>query len=703
MAKNDKQREALQKKDKLARELAEFDRVFTPAEELDDETLFEVRPVPRAEVPAPPEPPKTLQNPFGLHDIMTFAEHPYFLDLTLTPMQKVILKSFFAGEQGNQHLRLTEEVTDDCKDCCWNYVREEEIKISKLTLGDGVFRLPVGKVPFENAPCMTCEKFCPIARAARFEQAEMMAQNDFDREEIQSLRNEPLVNRFETERMLLEREKIKPRTRDQIFRKLNKRTFSELILVMGRRSGKSFLVAVIALYVVYKLLKMGHPQKVYNLMDFDIISILNVAKSEDQAKGAIFEKIFSLVVTSPFFEPYIAHHTQTTLHFMTPRDIEEYERRKNMGIDEKKGTIHLISGHSNSSSLVGKTVIYLIIDEMAEMAGPRGDDGKDKELYEKLNKSLATFGLDGKTVCISNPLYEMGEFYRLYESSFERDHVLMFQVPTELCNPTVTKSYLAQKRKDEPESYQMHFEAEFAVSSRDPYLPPELVAAAFDRWPFQQRREFGEPAVPYFAHLDPAYNSDMYALAIVHAEVIPNERDSEHKPAMRVVVDHIHLWKPKDKHSPVNSEEVNAYMVKMAKKFNLVQVSYDHWNSESSIFHLRNHGINAVKKTFSPGYQDHIFQNLKDLFMNERIDFYGVDTNLSTPEGRLDLMEITEARKQFTHLERIIKHNRPKIQTPSGINDDIVDAVAAAAFECLQNRQFNQIARPRAVRTGRIW
>ncbi|MBS1722388.1 MAG: hypothetical protein JSS66_05215 [Armatimonadetes bacterium] len=700
MAKGDKKQEDFQRRENLLRELTEFDQTFRQPGDEEEESLKEFRAQPRAEVPPPPDPPKSAKNPYGLQDIITFVEHDYFLGQTLTPMQKVILKAWYMGSEGNQHLSLNDAVTEGCSDCVWDYVRKREMELADIVLGENVFKLPTGRVPAENVPCLSCERFCPLARAKRFVQIENEAMNEYEVAKIQERRDAPIVDEFENELMLLGRDGIPGQARDQILSKLG-RAFTELILVMGRRSGKSFIVALIALYSVYRLLKMGHPQKAYGLMDFDIVTVLNVAKSEDQAKGAIFEKIFSLVLTSPYFMPYVAHYTQTTLQFMTPRDLEEHERRKRLGVTEKKGTIHLISGHSNSSSLVGKTVIILIIDEMAEMAGPRGDDGKDKELYEKLNKSLATFGQDGKTVCISNPLYEMGEFYKLYSSSFERDHVLMFQVPTAICNPTVTQSYLEQKRKDEPESYSMHFEAQFATSSRDPFLPPEAVNAAFLRYEGRGRQEIGMPAIPYYAHLDPAYNSDMYALAIVHAEAIPDEKDKEGRQAMCVIVDHIHLWKPKDKHNPINPADVNQYVVDLSSRFNLAQVTYDHWNSEASIWVLKGHGINAQRRTFSPGYQDHIFQNLKDLIMNERIHFYDQNTWVRSENQTVCLNEATEAKKQFTHLEKIIKHNRPKIQTPHGINDDIVDAVAAAAFECLNAKQYKALARPRGVRLSR--
>ena len=52
-------------------------------------------------------------------DIITFCEDPAYLDfggqnppITLWPMQKIVLKMFYRGSRGNEHVELTEEEMD---------------------------------------------------------------------------------------------------------------------------------------------------------------------------------------------------------------------------------------------------------------------------------------------------------------------------------------------------------------------------------------------------------------------------------------------------------------------------------------------------------------------------------------------------------------------------------------------------------------
>ena len=51
---------------------------------------------------------------------------------------------------------------------------------------------------------------------------------------------------------------------------------------------------------------------------------------------------------------------------------------------------------------------------MAEMAGNNPDGNADEILYDKLKPALATFGAEGKMICISNPLAPQGKFFNLY-------------------------------------------------------------------------------------------------------------------------------------------------------------------------------------------------------------------------------------------------------------------------------------------------
>jgi DNA-binding transcriptional ArsR family regulator len=98
------------------------------------------------------------------------------------------------------------------------------------------------------------------------------ALSDKSKEVVENLQNRPLSDMFTTEMEMLEAEEISEKVRQQIISKWGSK-FQDLILVLGRRSGKSFMVSVIALYEVYRFLMMEHPQARYPLTEFDTLGL----------------------------------------------------------------------------------------------------------------------------------------------------------------------------------------------------------------------------------------------------------------------------------------------------------------------------------------------------------------------------------------------------------------------------------------------
>lgn len=691
---------------KLRQDLARFEEMFSDSSEVSDESHPEAHPdlYHREDIAPPPPMEKTRRNPDGLVDVVTFCTHDYFLGLQPTPAQALILKVFYMGTPGNHHLQINEDRTDTCDKCIWKYNRDSEVRYSaskiKSAKGTGRIELPVMDVNKpENSVCFQCTRF---DRELTEERLQDLVENEFNatvQQKYRDLLDRELFDLFETEMEFLCRKEISEDVRTQILEKRGNK-FQELILVLGRRSGKSFMVSIICLYEVYKLLMMGHPQARYPVMPQDSIGLLNVALSESQAKGAIFDKIRSLVFGSPYLVQYVGKETQLELHFLTPYDVSQNRRNAEQNKPLSTGTIQLRSGHSNASTLVGGTLWMIIMDEMAEMAGDK-DDGNDGDLYSKLLPSVATFGMDGKMVCISNPLAPVGKFHKLYKESFDDPNTLMFQLPTWLANPNIDREFLRKQLKKDASNYGMHYGAQFGASGTSPFLPGDYVDLAFERGIGRHRSEHGIPLMRYFMHLDPAYSSDNYTLCICHNEPMQgNKLGPDSKPLLRVVIDHIKIWEPKGPNHPVNVEEVDSYVLDLARRFKFVQISYDHWNSQGSITKLKGYGLNVVQRTFTGQYQDEIFQELYDLFISERVDFYNEDTREMKDGRQLNLKDATMSKHQLKLLQKIFRGKRFKVEAVKGEFDDVPDAVAAAAYECLKDKVYNPTPKTRVMRLG---
>ena len=472
------------------------------------------------------------------------------------------------------------------------------------------------------------------------------------------------------------------------------------------KTHNSFMVSVIALYEVYQLLMMDHPQGRYGLLDLDEISIINVAVSEGQAKTAIFAKVKPLTLGSPFFQPYIGKDTELEIRFLTPYDQRENERRKKNFISPFMGSIALKCGHSNAPGLVGSTCWCIIIDELAAMAGETPDSGNDFKLYEDLKPATATFGKDGKILSLSNPKGEIGLLWKLYATRTEDASTLIFQLATWLTNPNVDQTWLAEKKEQDPISFPMQYGAKFSAASEHPFLPEDVVDAAFAQRKYEERSEHPTPLVHYYAHLDPARTSDYYALAVVHLENLNNgEMDGDGKPARVVVVDHVHFWKPRGKNVPIDTDVIDDYVIKLNERFHFQQVSYDQWHSTNSIMKLKRHGMNAVMTSFTKEYQDKVFTQLHSIFMKERITFYGRDTRISDPAtgNIVSLGDATEARRQFKKLQKKFNGKRYKIEALTGEQDDICDAVAGAVNAAFTAKVYQSLPRPMTTSLPSVW
>lgn len=654
----------------------------------------------RNDAVAPPEPEITRQNPYGVQDVITFCEHPFFLGLRLTPWQRMILKLFYSGTRGNQSLQLTKERTNKCEDCVWIKCRMSEETACKAALNPNCLMLPPAHIHHETSPCLQCDKFPREWREAKFDfMMEEIVGAEKDETEI--LRARPITDRFQTEDDLFEND-LNEDVKNQVKSKIGKR-FQELILVLGRRSGKSFMVAVITLYEIYKLIKMGHPQKIYGILETETINLLNVANSEEQSKGSLFEKIKALVNTSPYFNKYIGREPTTTqLWILTPHDMEENERRAKEGIELLEGSLKLTSGHSNSATQVGGTIILVIIDEMAAMAkeGSVDGEGLDYTLYSMLKPSIATFAMDGKIICLSNPLGPNGHFYNLYTKSYKSSDMLMFQLPTWVCNPTITAPFLRGEQEKDPVNYDMHYGAEFGATGSSPFLPEWAVNAAFEKGIHKVRLEQGIPHFQYFAHLDPAKSSDLYTLVVLHLEET-GLKAPDGTCQKTIVVDHMHCWRPA-LNFPIDSNEVDSYILDLATKFRFSQISYDQWGSQGSISKLKGYGLNVVLKSFTTNYENLIWTELYDLFVNEKIEIYNTDSiSFDKDHNPIYIQEASEARNQLLKLQKKWRANNTfKVEALKGYHDDFPDAIAAAAYEALKFKSYQKLAKPKAVYTG---
>lgn len=416
-------------------------------------------------------------------------------------------------------------------------------------------------------------------------------------------------------------------------------TKNEVILMLGKGSGKDEMSAMAIAYIVYQLLCLKDPAAYYGKPSLDNIDILNIAVNADQASRVFFKKFVNYIKTSPWFQgKYDAGLSGD------PARQNEVSFQKN---------INVYSGHSQREAFEGYNLFAVVLDEIAAFAleSAQGEVGKTAEGIYKMyrasvNSRFATFG---KYISLSFPRYKGDYIMQLYDRvvpeggkqvvkrkevmkidpelpdgidgneisiEWDEDHIDYYTAPKVYAlrrpcwdvNPTVT---LEEKVSE--------FVNDYADAlGRLACMPPEAVdgffkdrervEAAFSQvngWNHEEdryRHDFRpEPDTLYFIHVDLAQKHDRAAVALAHvdrwiSEQIPGK--SEIKPVVKV--DLLRYWIP-TKQKEVDFQEIQDFIIDLSKKeFDLKLVTFDQWRSEDMRKYLNAIGIRtdllSVKK-----------------------------------------------------------------------------------------------------------
>ena len=240
----------------------------------------------------------------------------------------------------------------------------------------------------------------------------------------------------------------------------------ELVLVLGRRSGKSTMSAIIASYEMYKLLRRGNPQSYYGIPDGSEIRILCIANDKEQA-SIVYGEMTGYVDRVDYFKSALVNSTQTFMKFQTDQDKKH----------KIKPSITATFKSCIAKGLRGRGIMCYILDELAFFI----DTGKSggKQIYRAINPSIAQFSpkdpkdkhiplgrSDGRAIAISSPDARDGFFYELYQMSLsggnESSNMLMIQAPTWEVNPTLDKSYYITELAKDSRAFMTEHGAEFS-------------------------------------------------------------------------------------------------------------------------------------------------------------------------------------------------------------------------------------------------
>jgi hypothetical protein len=259
-------------------------------------------------------------------------------------------------------------------------------------------------------------------------------------------------------------------------------------LICGRRAGKSFMLAICAVY-----LSAFHQYRQY-LAPGERGVVLVVASDRKQAR-VIFRYVKALLLGVPMLRKLI-------------------ERETGEAYDLNNGTsIEIMT--ASYRSLRGYTVISALLDELAFW--PTDDSSNpDTEIVAAIRPAMATIP-NAMLLCASSPYAQRGALFSAFKQHYGKDGdlVLVWKAPTRTMNSTVAQSVVDAAMEADPASAAAEYLAEFRTDV-ETYISRDVVQAAIVAGRFELPRA---EHVRYQAFCDPSGgSSDSMTLAIAHMQ-----------------------------------------------------------------------------------------------------------------------------------------------------------------------------------------
>lgn len=459
----------------------------------------------------------------------------------------------------------------------------------------------------------------------------------------------------------------------KIFRRTNGVTTG--VFLWGKGSGKDFLSSIIISYLAYVLCCLKSPQRYLQIAPGEPLDIINVAYSASQANLVFFAKLRQRI-QKPMFARFHPHLIEDKIEF--------------------PNAVRLHSRHSENESYEGFNILAWVMDEASAFKDKTKRANADV-IYSTLKSSATSrFGNQWIGLVISYPRYQGDFTLRMYEQSILQPHIYGDKGATWEIHPHRKKDDFADDYRTDPEDARTKYEClPPAITDAFFTLPDKIYEANIEVNPIA----FVEPSITkrstpdgekeytalsieifkkdfqndYYLHGDPGIQSDSFVLAMGHTiegEEKEVKKDEEIIILPKVNIDLILIWEPRDG-KPVDVINVKDAILLLSTFFNLKKVTFDKWNSATTIQELIVNGIPAEDMSFSRGQQLEMYRNLRSLIYNNLIKW---------PSNHFLCEELIK-------LQLI---NGVKVDHPPEGSKDIADAVAGCSWMCSQT----EVARP---------
>ena len=263
----------------------------------------------------------------------------------------------------------------------------------------------------------------------------------------------------------------------------------EAWLVCGRRAGKSFILACVAIFIA--CFRDWRP----HLGPGESGTVMIIAADRRQAR-VIMRYCLGLLKSVPMLKQLIDSETRESIALRNRVAIE----------------VHTASFRSTR----GYTIIAALLDEVAYWPTDEASSEPDIEVINAVRPGMATIA-DAMLLCASSPHARKGALWSAYAKHYAKDGdpILVWQAPTRDMNSTVPQSYIDAHLADDAARASSEYLAMFR-SDLEAFVSREVVEACVGDF-YELSPVAGRS---YYGFVDPAGGSggDAFALAISHRE-----------------------------------------------------------------------------------------------------------------------------------------------------------------------------------------
>jgi hypothetical protein len=391
--------------------------------------------------------------------------------------------------------------------------------------------------------------------------------------------------------------------------------YNEAWLVVGRRGGKSFALALIAVF-----LSVFRDWRPY-LSPGETATIKIIAVDRKQAR-VIHKYCRALLTKVPAFASLIARETDDEITL-------------NNGV-----TIEVQTASFRSTR--GYTCIAALCDEIAYWRSDETASNPDTEILRALRPAMATIP-NAMLLCASSPYARRGELYNAWRRHHGHDGpVLTWQASTRTMNGTVPQVFIDEQIERDPSGAAAEYLAEFR-SDIESFINREVVDAAV----VPGRHELPKLShVAYRGFVDAAGGSgaDAMTLAIAHRD-----------PSGSVILDLL-----REKRPTFSPEQVAAEFAGTLRAYGVTRIEGDRFAGEWPREQFRKNGV---------------FYQTSDKTKSE---IYGESLPLLN-SGKIELLDHPRLVSQLCGLERrTARSGKDSIDHAPGSHDDLINSACGA-------------------------